>query len=337
VSATEDRPALRRHGDTMVRPGDADHAVNVLAGGPPPWVAAALADALADHRVTRYPDPAAALGAVADLHGRHPDEVVLTNGGAEALWLLGPALSPRRAALLQPGFTETEAALHAHGIPVVRVRSAGEIPADADLVVLTNPASPTGALRQRADVLALREPGRILVVDEAFMSMVPGETESLARQPLEDVIVVRSLTKLLSVPGLRVGYALAPAPLTARLHRVRPPWAANAMALAVITAAAEHRHELAGLAVRAASEREDLISALAAIPGVAVFPSHTNFVLIRVPDGAAVVRALRDRAIAVRPADSFPGFGPDHIRVTARDSAANRRLAVALAESLEAL
>jgi histidinol-phosphate aminotransferase len=326
TDAPSDLADLRRHGDREVRPGDVDHAVNVLAGGPPAWVTAALATA----DVTRYPDPTAATAAIAALHGRHPDEVVITNGASEALWLLGPALAPAAAALVQPGFTETEVALRTYGVPTHRCFSYQLVPAGADLVVVTNPTSPDGSLRDRQALLDLRAPGRTLVVDEAFMSMVPGEPESLARELLGDVIVVRSLTKLLSVPGLRVGYALAPPPLARRLAAVRPPWSANVLALAVLSAAAAHPGELASLAHRAAADRADLAARLRAIPDLRVWPSQTNFVLIEAPDGPRLLTALRARSFAVRPAGTFPGFGPHHIRLTARDPAANARLAAAI-------
>jgi histidinol-phosphate/aromatic aminotransferase/cobyric acid decarboxylase-like protein/adenosyl cobinamide kinase/adenosyl cobinamide phosphate guanylyltransferase len=310
--------ALRRHGDRDVGPGEADHAVNVLAGGPPPWLRAALQSAL-DDGAERYPNEDEARIATAIRHGRDPAEVVLTNGAAEALWLLGPALRPRLAACVHPGFTEAEAALGAHGIPVVRVHR------DPDAGFALDPA---------AAILALRAPGRVIVVDEAFMEMVPGEPGSLAGEALDDVIVIRSLTKLLSVPGLRVGYALAPPRLAAAIEAMRPPWSANALALAVLRVAAEHPAELAARAERSAAEGADLARRLAAIDGVRTWPSVTNFTLIEVADGPAVVAALRARGIAVRPAASFPGLGPGHVRITARDPDANALVAAALAEAL---
>ena len=142
-----------------------------------------------------------------------------TNGAAEALWLLPAALRPALAACVHPGFTEAEAALRAHGVPVARVLRDPErdfaldpaaVPDAADLVVVGNPASPSGTLDPAAALLALRRPGRVVAVDEAFMDLVPGEPASLARERLEDVIVVRSLTKSLGIPGLRAGYAIAP-------------------------------------------------------------------------------------------------------------------------------
>jgi histidinol-phosphate/aromatic aminotransferase/cobyric acid decarboxylase-like protein/adenosyl cobinamide kinase/adenosyl cobinamide phosphate guanylyltransferase len=337
-----DTTPSRAHGDAMVRPGERDHAVNVLASPPPPWLRQALQAALGE-AAGRYPDEGFACQALACQHGRGPEEVVPTNGAAEALWLLGPALRPRLAACLHPAFSEAEAGLRAHAVPVTRVlRRPGQdfrldpesVPEEADLVILGNPVSPSGTLDPAASILALRRPGRTLVVDEAFMSMIPGEPGSLASEPHADVIVIRSLTKLLSIPGLRVGYALAPPELASALRAVRPPWSANALALAALAAAAEHPAELAELAERAAAEREDLAEGLRRLRGVRSWPSQTNFLLVEVPDGEAVLRALRTRGIAVRPAASFPGLGPGYLRLTARDPQANAHLVQALEEAL---
>jgi histidinol-phosphate/aromatic aminotransferase/cobyric acid decarboxylase-like protein/adenosyl cobinamide kinase/adenosyl cobinamide phosphate guanylyltransferase len=331
----------RLHGDALVRPGDADHAVNVVAGGPPPW----LRDALRAADLARYPDERAAMAALAARHGREPDEIVPTNGATEALWLLAPALRPRHAACVHPAFTEAEAALHAHGVRTTRVLrdpergfalDPGAVPQDADLVVVGNPASPSGTLDPAAALLALRRPGRVVAVDEAFMDLVPGEPASLVRELLDDVVVVRSLTKALALPGLRVGYAVAAPALAARLRAARPPWSCNALALAALQAAARRPDALAAIAERAAAERADLAARLAAIPGVRVWPSAANFCLVEVADGPAVVAALRERAIAVRPAASFPGLGPGHLRITARAPAANARLVEAIEEVVAA-
>jgi histidinol-phosphate/aromatic aminotransferase/cobyric acid decarboxylase-like protein/adenosyl cobinamide kinase/adenosyl cobinamide phosphate guanylyltransferase len=335
---------LRRHGDRDVRPGDANHAVNVVAGGPPDWLRSALEGALASD-AGRYPDEREAVAALAALHARAPAEVVPTNGAAEALWLLPVALRSRLAACVHPSFTEAEAALHAHGVPVVRVLrdpardfalDPTAVPEEADLVVVGNPASPSGTLDPAAALLALRRPGRVVVVDEAFMDLVPGEPASLVREPLDDVIVVRSLTKALAIPGLRAGYAVAAPALAVRLRGVRPPWSVNALALAALAAAARRPDALAAAAARAQEERLDLAARLARIDGVRSWPAVANFCLVEVADGPGVVAALRERAIAVRPAASFPGLGAGHLRLTARTPDENARLVAALEQAVAA-
>jgi len=336
-----DVATLRVHGDAALHDapaGLADHAVNVLAGGPPAWLHDELRATL-DHAVDRYPDEREATAAVAARHGRGADEVVLTNGAAEALWLLGPALRPRHAVVVHPSFTETEAGLRAHGVRVTRIHrdpardfalDPAAVPPDADLVVVGTPASPSGTLDPQAAVLALRAPGRTVVVDEAFMDLVPGEPGSLAGTPLPDVVVTRSLTKSLALAGVRAGYALAAPPVADRLRAVRPPWSVNALALAALRATAQRPDATAEAALRAETEREDLVARLDAI-GVRSWPSVTNFVLVELVEGAATVAALRAAGFAVRHAASFPGLDARHVRLTARDPQANARLVAALA------
>jgi len=335
-------PSLRRHGDRDVAAGDADHAVNVVAGGPPEWLRTALAAALAG-AATRYPSEDDAVAALAAQHGRDEREIVPTNGAAEALWLLGPALRPRLAAVVHPAFTETEAGLHAHGVEVARVAldpdrdfalDPAMVPDAADLVVVGHPASPSGTMDPAAALLALLRPGRTVVVDEAFMDLVPGQPGTLVGTALEGVVVVRSLTKALSVPGLRVGYAVAVPELADRLRGVRPPWSANALALTALVAAAAHPVELAAIAERAASERRDLEARLRAIDGLRTWPGAANFVLVEAADGPALVAALRAQRIAVRPAASFPGLDARHIRITARDPQRNARVAEVVAATV---
>jgi histidinol-phosphate aminotransferase len=333
---------LRHHGDTLVRPGDTDHAVNVLAGGPPAWLRTALRRAL-EEDVAAYPREAETVAALAALHGRAPEEIVPCNGAAQALWLLPAALRPRLAVCVHPGFTETEAALRAHGVPVARVLRDAErgfaldpaaVPEAADLVVVGNPASPSGTLDPQGALLALRRPGRTVVVDEAFMDLVPGEPSSLVREPLPDMIVTRSLTKSLAIPGLRAGYAVAPAPLAERLRAVRPPWSCNALALAALLATAQRPEALEAAAARAQAERADLEQRLADVPGLRTWPAAANYVLVRVRDGPAVTARLRDAGIAVRPAGSFPGLTAGDLRITARGPRDNARLAGLLAEAV---
>jgi len=338
AATSVDRPQLRLHGDSMVPTGAEDFAVNVRREPRPPWLEDALRGALAG--AGDYPDERDAVAAVAARHGRRPDEVVVTNGGSEAFWLLAMALRPRHAVCVHPSFTEPEAALRAHRRPVERAfRRRPDFELDpaavspgADLVVTGNPNNPSGTLDAGCEVARLAAPGRVLVVDEAFMDFVPDEPESLAgRADLPGLVVVRSLTKLWSLAGVRAGYLVAPARIAAALRALRPAWNANILALAAMRACAMRAAGAREVAERVARARERLRADLARLPGVQTWPSAANFLLAQVPDGERVHAALLERGIAVRPARSFPGLSPDHLRLTVRDAPANRRLVAALA------
>lgn len=342
--------ALRHHGDVDAAPDLLDFAVNVSGIGPPPWLRARLAAVLDD--LGRYPSAAHDLRAresVAARHGRRSDEVLVLAGSAEGFALL-PALRPRQAAVLHPGFTEPEVALCEAGVPVARVLTSEAdghrlhpqaVPAGADLVVVGNPTNPTGVLHPAADVRALAAPGRVLLVDEAFADAVPGEPESLAAGDDDGALVFRSLTKTWALAGLRAGYALGPPELLARLAAPRPPWPVSTLALEAVIACNE---PAAVVEARLAAEqlvalRAGQAAALTTVPGVTVLPGQAPYLLLRLPDGRGerIRAALREGGIAVRRGDTFPGLGPDHVRVAVRPPHEVARLIAALADALAAV
>ncbi|EKF23269.1 aminotransferase class I and II family protein [Mycolicibacterium hassiacum DSM 44199] len=324
--ASQPRAGARYHGDQAARPGMLDFAVNVRADRPPAWLLDRLSARLAD--LACYPsrgDEARARSAVAARHGRRLDEVALLAGAAEGFALLA-RLRPRLAALIAPSFTEPEATLSAAGVPIEHVvleppfRLAGAaVPDEADLVVVGNPTNPTGVLHTREEILALRRPGRVVVVDEAFADAVPGEPESLAGEPLPDVIVLRSLTKTWALAGLRVGYALGPAGLLDRLTATRAHWPLGTLQLEAVAACCEPDAvaEAQDGARRLVRQRAELVDALTSI-GLHVVDGAAPFVLFRVPDAELMRKHLDRKGIAVRRCDTFVGLEGHYLRAAVR-------------------
>lgn len=342
---------LRHHGDVDAVEGLLDFAVNVTGDGPPAWLRDRLAATL--DGLGSYPQAAHDRHAreVAGLrHGQPPERVLPLAGSAEGFALL-PALRPELAAVVHPGFTEPEAVLRAAGVDVVRVLTdagAGHaldpaaVPEEADLVVVGNPTNPTGVLHPAASLRSLARPGRVLLVDEAFADAVPGEPESLAADTeLPGLLVFRSLTKTWALAGLRAGYALGAPELLERLAAPRPPWPVSTPALEAIVACCE-ADALSAADQRArelAAHRSAQAAALAGIEGVHVQPGVAPYLLLHLPDGTGyeVRRLLRAAGIAVRRGDTFPGLGPDHVRVAVRPPDTARRLADELDAALRAL
>jgi len=318
----------------------------------PAWLAGPIAASLRD--LAAYPDDRPARAALATRHRRPAGEVLLTAGAAQGFVLLAQALrGADRPVVVHPQFTEPEAALRHAGHRVDRVvldaadgfrLDPARVPADADLVYVGNPTNPTSVLHPAADLATLARPGRVLVVDEAFADTtcapgVAGEPESLAaRRDLPGLVVVRSLTKTWGLAGLRIGYLLGPADLLARLAAVRPLWAVSTPALAAATVCAGRRAVAAErrIAARLAAERAHLVGRLRALPQVTVAGSPASaFVALAVPGGGAVRLALRERGYAVRRGDTFPGLGPDWLRIAVRDTATTDAFIDALADVLE--
>jgi histidinol-phosphate aminotransferase len=216
----------------------------------------------------------------------------------------------------------------------------GAVPADADLVMIGNPTNPTSVLHPARAVAGLARPGRILVVDEAFMDCVPGEAESLAGGHVPYVpglVVIRSLTKTWGLAGLRAGYVLAEAELVERLAGAQPLWSVSAPALVAAEACMSSRAlaEADAWARELAVERARLADALGGL-GLHVVPgARASFLCVRVPDGLRVRALLRERGYAVRRGDTFPGLGPDWLRVAVRDAATNASFVAELEQICE--
>ena len=339
---------LHHHGDDDLdpgHPGQLNLAVNVRLPRPPDWLRARLYAAV--DGLAAYPRQQDASAAVAARHGRPIDEVLLTNGADEAFTLIATALRPHRAVCVHPSYTEPEAALRQAGHEVTRVLlpapftlTAEAVPDEADLVVLGNPTNPTGVLHSPEVLERLARPGRTLVVDEAFADAVPGEPASLStRRDLPGLLVVRSLTKTWGLAGLRVGYVLGDPDTLAALRRAQPHWPVNSLALTALEACSQPDavRWADEQAARLAGSRPALARALHALPGVTVVPGgQAPFLLLRVADAAVVRQRLRDQGIAVRRGDTFPGLGPEWLRIAVTGPEHHERIVEAFASATAA-
>jgi len=273
--------------------------------------------------------------------------VLATAGGAEAFTLIARAFRPQRPLIVHPQFTEPEAALIAAGHRPERLilSSAAEfqlrtnqLPREADLILIGNPTNPTSVLHPATLITSLRRAGRIVVVDEAFMDCVPGETETVISADMTGLLVLRSLTKTWALAGLRAGYVIGDPKLIAAIQRQQPPWSVSTPALAAMVAcltpdakslAAEAAEELADRRAYLIEQLGNIGLAVAGRPGASFVLLDTSGVRGNHEPGW-VRLALRDQGFAVRRGETFPGLGPDWIRIAVREPNTTDQLVAAL-------
>lgn len=319
---------LHHHGDAEATEGLADFAVNVYPGPRPAWLDDALVAGVVDS--ARYPNAERARMLVAERHGLPATHVLPTAGAAEAFDLIARLRPWRCSVVVHPQFTEPHAALIRAGLEVTTVMTdesfrlrPQRIPARADLVMIGNPTNPTGVLHRADDLRALMRPGRVLVVDEAFMDAVPGEPESLIGEP--GVVVLRSLTKHWSIPGIRAGYVLADPEIIEALARVQTPWSVSAPAIAAMSAIASQSSR--ERAEELTAWRQHLTTELAR-RGIRAADSVAPFVLAQL--GKGVHARLRRQGIAARRCDTFPGLDDSWVRLAVRPPESTATLLAAL-------
>ena len=336
---------LHYHGDRDLAEGLLDLAVNVRLSGPPDWLSAIINTVTAD--LAAYPNTDAATKAIAATHGVGVDQVLPTAGGAEAFTLIARAFRAEQPLIIHPQFTEPEAALLAAGHHPQRLilssvagfqLNPGAVPPESDLIMIGNPTNPTSVLYPAALINSLRQEERIVVVDEAFMDCVPGETETVISDDMAGLLVLRSLTKTWGLAGLRAGYVIGDPRLIAALRRQQPPWSVSTPALAAMVAclAPEARNDTALAAKEIVQRRAYLVEQLASVGLSVVGQPQASFVLVDTSGARGMHEpgwlrlALRDHGFAVRRGDTFPGLGADWIRIAVREPEITDQLVAAL-------
>lgn len=324
-----------RHGGNVwdeARPGDwLDYSANLRPEGTPEWVLETMSRAIVDTRY--YPDRqmrAARAGLAAAL-GVEEARVLPTAGGAQAIDL-ALSLKPGRVLVQPPTFGEYAERARARGRAVAENGNARP----GDTRVLCNPNNPTGEAVESARVLeefrALREQGAELLVDEAFIDYCPSHSVRKFVQP--GLTVVGSLTKILCVPGVRLGYVCA-APETIRALEERMlTWSLNSFASAIAAELPLHVREIEKDAQATDARRAAFARALEAM-GARVMPSHAPFLLADFGrDMTEVAKRLRARRILVRTCESF-GLPPTYLRLAVKTEAENARFLEALRECID--
>ena len=337
-------------------------SASLVPFGPPASVRRSLRRALAGAAIRDYPDREhqALRQAIAQRHGLEAAMVLPGNGAAELFTWAGRDAAQAGVSLLPvPGFADYQRALAcwqgAWRPLALPLRWSGPFPqpfaapveTDLDTAAvlwITNPHNPSGQLWSRESLEPLLQRFAMVIVDEAFLPLVPGgEAQSMlpwvGRCP--GLVVVRSLTKLAAIPGLRLGYALADPMRLARWAAWRDPWPVNGLAAAAGVALMADRAWDRRVQGWLAQEGPWLAAELAQLPGLVPMASAANFLLVRAEragqpcslNGLRLALEQRHR-ILVRDCRSFTGLDESWLRLAVLDRRGNRRLLGAMAQEL---
>ena len=327
-----------------------DFSASINPWGPPQSALEAIQTHIGDLKA--YPDPQyrELREAIGRVHPPlEPDWILPGNGAAELLTWAGWDLAERGAVhLLTPAFGDYRRSLSAFRVPPTewplterdgRWSFPPPGPDKRGGLLINNPHNPTGRLFEREILEPFLEQFDPVVVDEAFMDFLPPqEQQSLAAKVTEyqNLVVLRSLTKFYSVPGLRLGYAIAQPDRLRLWQSRRDPWPVIVLAAAVGVAALQDRPFQRRTWERLDAARSQLFAGLARLPGLRPYPGAANFLLVhsRQPVPELQVSLLRHHRILIRDCLSFPELGPHYFRVAVRTEAEHQRLLEALADLL---
>lgn len=328
------------HGDDRYlhnQPVTADFSTNVWHGGAP----AGLKEHLIENwvKVQRYPEVLGeSLTAKIAAHYNFPaDSILVTNGSTESIYLIAQAFCHKKSAIAIPAFAEYEDACKMHGHEITFVHwnklKAGEFPQEADLVFICNPNNPTGEVLTDLETFLKKKINTLFVVDEAFIEFTSSIT-SLVKlvESYPNLIVLRSMTKAYTIPGLRLGYICAQPFLINLLKTAKLPWSVNALALEAGHFIFDHFNTLQLPLQQLLSAKADFVQQLEN-SGLSVYPSHTHFFLAEIPAGTAAglkEYLLKRFNLLIRNAENFRGLNAQHIRIATLSPEKNNLLISAL-------
>lgn len=328
-----------------------DFSANIRPGGAPDWVRAALLRAM--ETVAFYPDPhmARARAALAAYLNLPQDWVLPTAGGISAIDLavhlahgemlaLGPCFEEygQQAANLGVQVRQVSLLRAPRKLKTLNEATEGQLTPACALWVC-NPLNPVGCGFSTVEIsnLARRlaEVGGHLLVDEAFMAYSPQNSAVNLLGEYPQMVITGSMTKILGIPGVRLGYLCAHPRLLAALMRYQHTWELNCFAESVLLELPEHRGDICRDAQDNARRREQLQRGLEAL-GAFVYPSVANFLLADFGMPVREIqRMLLKKRILVRDCRSFKGIDDGrHLRLAVKDAESNARLLAELKEAI---
>jgi histidinol-phosphate aminotransferase len=310
-----------------------------------------LAEQLGQHlaavALNRYPAPrpAALLDKIRRTMQVPPGcDILLGNGSDELISMISHACAKPGAKILAPlpGFVMYQMSAQLAHVEFVGVPLRADLQLDLPAMLaalaehrpavlyLAYPNNPTGALFDDAamEQLVAAAPDTLVVIDEAYQPFAQRTWMPRAAE-FANVVVMRTVSKL-GLAGIRLGYLVGRPEWVAQFDKVRPPYNINVLTQATAEFLLDHIDVLDAQAAELCGERSRLLAALAQLPGLTVFPSAGNFVLVKVPDANRMFEALRAAGILVKNVSKMHSLLANCLRLTVGTPDENARMLAAM-------
>ncbi|MFZ6774094.1 histidinol-phosphate transaminase [Undibacterium sp. SXout7W] len=311
-----------------------------------------LATHLAQVALNRYPIPSystlkASIAEKLGVPAGH--DIVLGNGSDELISMISVACAKPGAKVLAPvpGFVMYAMSARLAGLEFIGVDLTSDLKLDKqamlDAIALHRPAitylaypnNPTGTLYEADDIVdilgAVGDSG-VVVVDEAYQPFAQASFMSRLAE-FDHLIVMRTVSKL-GLAGIRLGYMAGNNALMTEFEKVRPPYNINVLTQAAAEFVLLHVEVLDAQAADLIVQRAALANAMSELPGVIVYPSSANFLLIRVANAEHVFAKLLEQKILVKNVGKMHNLLENCLRITVSTQAENALFLAALAASL---
>lgn len=321
-----------------------DFSASINPLGPPQSAIAAINQGIS--QLCSYPDPnySQFCASIATHHNIDSNLVLPGNGAAELLTWAALELSQLEETLIpEPGFADYKRALQTFSGTIkpyqLNLIKEGLKPTKKSGLIINNPHNPTGQLWQITEILPYLEKFALVVIDEAFMDFLPpSQQQSLISfvPEFDNLIILRSLTKFYSLPGLRLGYVITNPNRIKKWQKWRDPWTVNILAaLAGEIVLKDHEFQQKTWDWLLPT-RNNLYQELALLPYLKPVQGSANFLLVKTEKSSSQLQLdlLKKYQILIRDCLSFSSLGDAYFRIAIRTFEENQILLNALKEIL---
>ena len=303
-----------------------------------------------------YPEPQAeSMKSELALFHKLPEENILAgNGSTQFIYLIPQVLKPKSALIIEPAFSEYRNSLIANHCTVdeIVLREEDDFCLDRDrlfdalkkgydaegsaydILYLGNPANPTGVMTDKRAIIDIatecKKYGTFLVVDEAFIDFVEEYSVKAEAVLMDNLIVLRSMTKFFAMPGLRLGYIIAHKNIIKQFEKFVPPWSVNTLAIVAGIESLRDKDYIRMTRERLMSEAASFKEGSRTMPYFKAYPSPVNYFLVKILLEGVTASALREEllneGVIIRDCSTFIGLGSTFFRAAIRNEKENQYL-----------
>ena len=283
-----------------------------------------------------YPDPLCtdAVKSLAKAHRLDPETVTVGNGATELFALILTAFNIKTADYLSPCYSGYKEVCEKSRVKYFSIKNLNEINSEA--VFIGYPNNPTGHLFDKESLLKAiyKNAETLFIIDESFMDfVVDSESRTFINSKIhKNLIVVKSLTKMFNIAGIRLGMAMSSRENIKNIDLYKLPWSVNGIAQAVATILYEDKSYIKETKTKTKELREKLSSELSKIKGIEVFPSETNFILFKSVD-LFLQKELLQNGIFIRSCENIEVLEKGYFRIAVKTQEENYKLIKAIKDT----
>ncbi len=327
-----------------------DMSSNLNPLGPPEFIERVLRDNLLKINSLPEPDASSLCKGFARFHQMDDCRVIAGNGTTWFIYTLPYSLASKKVLIAGPTYSDYKDACRMHDIDFLHCHAApsdgfnldidllSKMAQTADTVFICNPNNPTGTMvsREKLEYLLKKHSCTIFVVDESYLPFVDDfEKQTLVAQTRYDnLIVLSSMSKIFTIPGLRTGFLSAPEALVKKIMGHYQPWSVNALAQAVITFIFDHPETIEPFYKKTRAyiktEKQKFLDVLFREDRLELFPSSTYFILARLTGrfrSKQFCEKIGSAGILIRDCSNFEGLSDEYVRFSLKLQSDNRNLA----------